>query len=696
MAAGESATFEAERQRLQSLEFQRLADLSREMHRRFSAAASSERRLSSTLDVLESRGYTLLADRRWPNSRKAQVDFIMVGPGGVFVVDAKQWRDVHIAAGHVFRDQDDVTDDFARIADLADSTRTTLAELGLAPGEVHAYAVFTNQRSMKPIDLFGVTLLSESDVITSISRRGTRLTAVQVRDVANALELLFPVYGIPDSVELDFSIPEPALPASATSIDLAEVEEAPLLTVDEIESALLEGVLTQPIEEWMAFLHPSQAKLVNRSFSGPSRVRGAAGTGKTVVGLHRAAHLARSGQGTVLVTTFVKTLPLVLESLLERMAPDVVGRVKFTGIYGFAIDVLKKRGVAHSLDVERSNSLFRSLLRTSGLLDIDSNDRYWEDEIHAVIKGRGLRRFEEYATLARSGRRRRLSVDQRKIVWNFFIAYSRALSADGICDFPDIIRLAEASLRANPEVGYSAVVIDEAQDLTCMMIRMLHTLVGDNADGLNLIGDGQQTIYPGGFTLSEANISISGRGVVMSTNYRNTAEIVEFAKSLVTDDEFLDIEGGSGVPDSTTTVIRHGDSPTIARFNSKRDHDASLVNRIRSVSENHVAFGDIGVLAMTNWQVADVVRALTAAGIPSINLERYNGRPTDAVKVGTVHRAKGLEFKQVLVARTSPQLLDASASTADDSARERRDLDRRALYVAMTRARDGLWVGVAS
>ena len=695
MAAGESATFEAENQRLQSLEYQRLADDAREMHRRYSAAASSEVRLASTLSVLDSRGYLLLADRRWPGSRKAQVDFIMVGPGGVFIVDAKQWRDVHIENGQVFRDQDDVTDDFARIADLADSTRTTLADLGLAPGEVHAFAVFTNQRSMKAIDLFGVTLLSESEVITSISRKGSRLTPTQVEQITDTLESLFPVYGIPESPTLDFTIAEPPLPARAESITLAEVDEAPMLTASEIESALLEGVLTQPIEEWMAFLHKTQAKLVNRSFSGPSRIRGAAGTGKTVVGLHRAAHLARSGQGPVLVTTFVRTLPLVLESLLERLAPDVVGRVQFTGIYGFALNVLKNRGVSHKLDVARASALFSQHLRTSGLLEIDSDDRYWDDEIHAVIKGRGLRRFEEYATLSRSGRRRRLSVDQRKVVWDFFIAYSRAMSAEGICDFPDIIRLAEASLRANPITDYSSVVIDEAQDLTCMMVRMLHTLVGDKADGLNLIGDGQQTIYPGGFTLSEANISISGRGVVMSTNYRNTAEIVDFAASLVTGDEFIDIEGGAGTPDATTAVIRRGGQPTIARFSSKTAHDDSLVSHIRSVSKEHVGLGDIGVLAMTNWQVTDVVKALTAAGIPSINLDKYNGRPTDAVKVGTVHRAKGLEFKQVLVARTSPQLLDPSTVVTGDAARERRDLDRRALYVAMTRARDGLWVGVA-
>lgn len=685
MAAGDSAAFEADNQRLLALEHRRLADLASEMHYRFSAAAGSERRLAHTLSALELSGYTVLEDRRWPKSRKAQVDFI---------VDAKQWRDVQVAAGRVFRDQDDVTDDFASIADLADSTRSHLADLGLAPGEVFAYAVFTNQPKLAPIDIYGVTLVSEAQAITSISRRGRRLTAAQVEMIADALEERFPRYETIE-VALDFSVVEPVLAASVDQIALAPVEEPSLLTVEEIEAALTEGMLAQPIEEWMAFLHPSQARLVNRNFSGPSRVRGSAGTGKTVVGLHRAAYLARATQGRVLVTTFVRTLPDVLGSLLERLAPDVVGRIEFAGVYSFALDVLKKRGVKYTLDANRAGRILKLLLKDSPLLAIDPSTQYWEEEISSVIKGRGLKRFEQYESLARSGRRRRLTSEQRKLVWGVYVDYSRELTKLGICDFADVILLAEASLRANPITEYSAVVIDEAQDLSCMMIRMLHSLVGDRPDGLNLIGDGQQTIYPGGFTLGEANISIAGRGVVMSTNYRNTVEIVEFAAPIVAGDEFIDIEGGQGVADVAASVIRRGDTPTITRFTSRAEHDLSLVQHIRAVAAGTVGYGDIGVLAMTNWHVGDIVRALTAAGIPTIELTKYDGRSRDAVKVGTVYRAKGLEFKQVLVARTSRDLLDGAAGTADDSSRERRDLDRRALYVAMTRARDGLWVGVA-
>ena len=695
MTAGDSAAFESQRQRLLAEEFERLATAAKEMERRFAAAAHSERRLAHTLAVLESRGYSVLADRRWPKSRRAQIDFIVVGPGGVFIVDAKAWRDVTIAGGAVFRDQADVTDDFANIADLADSTRTMLADIGLAPGEVHALAVFTDKRSFKSTDLYGVTLLSDAEVVTRISRAGARISPERVIHIVDALNELFPIYKTDNTFELDLSFVEPVMPDDLDGL-LPEDAEEHRLTADEIESALAEGVMALPIEEWMAFLHPTQAKLVNRSFSGPSRIRGAAGTGKTVVGLHRAAYLARSSPGKVLVTAFVRTLPAVLESLLERLAPDTSSRVEFRGVYSFALDVLKQRGVHVNLQHEEAERIFETTWTRYGseLATLDPSADYWRDEINAVIKGRGIRTIDQYSALARSGRRRRLTVEQRRHVWRFYVAFEKARIAAQIYDFPDVILHAAASLRTKPLEGYSAVIIDEAQDLTCMMFRMLHSIVGDKPDGLNLIGDGQQTIYPGGFTLSEANVSIAGRGVVMTTNYRNTFEIVEFAASLVAGDEFVDIEGAISMADASREILRHGPVPTVNRFASTILHDKSLVDHVLSVKATGTGFGDVGVLALANWQAAHIVKALHAAGIPTVELLKYDGRSVDAVKVGTVHRAKGLEFKQVVVARTPRTLLDPLPA-ADNSSSERRELDRRALYVAMTRARDGLWVGVS-
>jgi superfamily I DNA/RNA helicase len=442
----------------------------------------------------------------------------------------------------------------------------------------------------------------------------------------------------------------------------------------------------------MAFLHPSQAKLVRRSFNGPSRIRGAAGTGKTVVGLHRAAYLARSQEKKILVTSFVRTLPDVLSNLFVRLAPDAVDRVEFVGVHGFASRLLASRGISSNVKSADATLVFNAAWRDHGvggaLELIDRDQRYWADEISKVIKGRGLTTFDEYSNLSRTGRRRPLTLDQRRSVWNLFVAYEAGLRALRIHDFDDQILQAEASLRVLPLEGYGAVVIDEAQDLTCAMVRMLHLLVGDAQDGLTLIGDGQQSIYPGGFTLTEAGISIAGRGVVMTTNYRNTREIVEFASEVVAGDQYADIEGGLQSRDATTEIARSGPSPVLLRFASRHEHDDALLSQLRTLD---CPLGDIGVLSLTTYGVKDTIRVLEAAGIPAIELSKYSGLPVAAVKVGTVKRAKGLEFKQVLMPRVSPAWLEPSAGEDETHA-----IHRRELYVGMTRARDGLWIGVCS
>jgi hypothetical protein len=685
-------------------EHARLASVAGQMARNFAAAAESENRLARTLIELEPLGYTLLADRRWPGSARANVDLILVGPGGVIIVDAKAWREVTVAAGHVFRGQADVTDEIEQLADLVFRAQTGLAEIGLAAGEVSAMAVFTN-KVLPRAELFGVTMLGEAAAITEIARRGTRLTAEQIARVRTELDRLFPpmTTGPINVIEpADTSVPEPVLPADIHASSLVDFSSLDKLTTQQIQDALLAGIRKAPIEEWMAFLDPAQARLVRRNFNGPSRIRGAAGTGKTVVALHRAAYLARTMEGRVLVTTYVRTLPRVMAALMQRLAPDVVDRIDFRSVHQFARDVLVQRGRPVVIDDRAADRIFKDLWEREGksgpLGKIDPAPSYWQDEIAHVLKGRGLSRFEQYAALPRTGRRRPLSREMRAEVWGLYVAYEEAISKRGILDWGDVVLEAESSLAETPLHGYAAVVVDEAQDLSCAMIRMLHSVVGDEPDGFNLVGDGQQTIYPGGFNLAEAGVAISGRGVVLTRNYRNTVEIAAFASGLVAEDEIADIEGGPARSEPAE-ITRRGPRPVYTVFPSRSVHDKSLVERVRRIvadSDGATSLGDIGVLALYTWHATEAAEALAEAGIPTIQLEKYDGHPVNAVKVGTIKRAKGLEFKEVLVVRTPPHLVQSDLDPrADDAALERRDLQRRELYVAMTRARDGLWVGVA-
>jgi hypothetical protein len=702
VAAGESAAREAARQRELADELARRAGIATQMARTFGESARSENRLAQTLIELEPLGYTLLTDRRWPGSKYATIDLVLVGPGGVVIVDAKAWRDVAIRDGRLFRENDEVTDELAQLADLVYTTQRALAEFGLAAGEVRAFASFAHP-GMVRTDLYGVTLLSEAATVTEIARLGNRLTQQQAAKVRDVVDGLFP-----PSAHPPVQVEDPTRPP-LTATELAGIPEpqedaaaSDTLTTEQIRVALLEGLRRAPIDDWMSFLHPEQARIVRRTFTGPVRIRGAAGTGKTVVALHRAAHIARTTGGRVLVTTYVRTLPKVMEAAMLRLAPDVADRIDFRSVHAFAYDVLSSRTGAIAIDAEGADRVFKDLWdrigKDSPLGRIDATPGYWQDEIRYILKGRGLTDFADYAVLPRLGRFRPLNGEQRAMVWNLYREYEIALQERGIFDWEDVILEAEASLAAVPlDPGYAAVIVDEAQDLSCAMIRMLHGLAGDSPDALTLISDGQQTIYPGGFTLAEAGVAIQGRGVVLGLNYRNTTEIVEFAKSLVQGDQAPDIEGTIAVDDKPAAVLRHGTRPVYTVFSSRSVHDKSLVDRIRRVvSESEdTEFGDVGVLALYSWHAREAAEALTEAGIPTVELEKWDGLSVDAVKVGTIKRSKGLEFKEVLVVRTPPHLVQADVVDPDEAAAERRLLQRRELYVAMTRARDGLWVGVA-
>lgn len=688
MTAGHSAQSEAAKYRAQAEQAEYIAQTARQMERNYAAAAASERALALLLEPLAERGYTILADRKWPNSSRAQVDFVLVGPSGIYIVDAKSWSDVTIESGRIFQGQDDVTERLDAIASLGAVTEEVLADVGVAPGEVHVVAVFTNRRGLKA-HIGGVDIVGMDTALHHLIGRGSRLSQDQVAQALHAIEELFPIYAMRDQ-PVELTLLAPVIPIT---------QQEALISIEEIEDALLANILAKPIEEWMAYLHPDQARLARRSFNGPSRIRGAAGTGKTVVALHRAAYIARTRPGKILVTTYVRTLPDVLSALMNRMSPEVADRVEFRGIFGFALELLKDRGVPHRVDTAKADRAFDRAWKEMGQLNplarIDKDIAYWKDEVLSVIKGRGLTRFEQYAMLPRLGRRRGLTAENRIAVWSLYTAYNAALREIGVTDFADIILLAEQSLLKKPLEGYCAVIVDEAQDMTCAMIRMLHTIVGDRADGLNLVGDGQQTIYPGGYNLAEASVSIAGRGVVLSWNYRNTAEIIEFASHVVEGDEFFDIEGSTIRGDTTAQVMRHGPKPVVDRFTSRARHDSSLVEHLKKLLSTGTQPGDIGILTHTKYAVTDVCALLTAANIAWIDLVKYDGNPIDAVKIGTIKRAKGLEFKQVLVVRTPSRLMQTPPNNDASIDDERGELDRRELYVAMTRARDGLWVGVA-
>ncbi|HEY5457361.1 MAG TPA: 3'-5' exonuclease [Acidothermaceae bacterium] len=647
-------------------------------------------RVQQVLVDFGSCDWHLLADRRWPGTRNANLDLILVGPPGVLLLDAKSWAEPRVEGGSLWRGQLNVDDEIDAALRAAEAVADVLADVGLAPAAIRPIFVLVGRMSAA-VDVGGVTVVGELALPRELMRIGPRLNSAQVAALVAAIDELCP----PASKMASAGHTHAARTSEST---MPPVEAAALIDVQDILDAAIEVAAREPIEAWMTWLHPAQAHLVTRRYSGPAQVRGAAGTGKTVVALHRARELAKHPQSRVLVTSFVRTLPDVQRSLFVRLAPDLGRRVEFRGLHSWAFGLLKSRKCAPALAVNGGQDLFDQAWHATGMLSSSSLPRqYWRDEIEHVIKGRGLVELDDYLALVRVGRRTPLREEQRRAVWNLYQDYQRRLHDNGECDWSDVVLLALGSITRVPiEPAYTAVIVDEVQDLTCMGLRLLHALVGDAPDGLLLVGDGQQSVYPGGFTLAETGVAVTGRATVLNRNYRNASEIMKAAFEVVSSDLFDDLDADRVAGVREVEIERLGGKVARKHAGDATEQRADLIHALRSAAADDTRVGDMAVLVPDNRQADQWAAALSSSGVAAELLVDYRGTTSDAVKVGTYQRAKGLEFKCVFIPDHDKAVPSRTATETDDAYRERAELQRRQLFVAMTRARDRLWLGSRS
>jgi superfamily I DNA/RNA helicase len=623
---------------------------------------------------------------------------ILVGPGGVFVVDVKNWREQpSVAAGRLVAGEADRHGEFGKLLAQAQLAERVVGELGLSPVAVTPVMVFAGH--LIDLALGRVMLMGQVDAVPALLALPRRLTPAQVKIVSAHLAEAFPAYDHP-------SLADQVAPDRGE----AAFDAQGLFDVEQVRAAQLAADLAAPIEGWMTFLHPDQARLVRSTFQGPARISGPAGTGKTVVGLHRAVYLAQRSTRPVLFVTFANNLPRVQQTLARRLAPATVGRIEFTSLHAFAGTLLAARGIAVRVRGEQTEfalgRAWQNIGRHGVLADTEPNPRYWFDEINYVIKGRGIATLPQYLGAERRGRRTALHAAQREAVWALFQEYERLRAEAGFHDFNDVLAMALSEVRRAPiEPGYAGVVVDEVQDLTLIGVRLLHALVGDAPNGLLLIGDGQQAVYPGGYRLTDAGIAVSGgRAVVLGTNYRNRADILTAALQVVAGYSFEDIDESTLGGDRPVETVFLGGQVTRVHTPSPAEHDEALLAALHAPAPAAADgpaegepdagwLGDAAVLCETRQEVDRYHRLFTRAGIPVQKLEAYDGAPTGGLKLGTYTRVKGLDFKHVFLPRHDLALRDLGGDGA--SVQERRELASRRLYVAMTRARDSLWLGSA-
>jgi hypothetical protein len=635
----------------------------------------------------------VLIDRRWPGTRRANLDVLLVGPPGVLILDAKNWHDPRIENNCLFNGDADATDQIDKVRGQSDAVAEALAGLGLAPTAVIPVLVLA-KRKLAARDLDGVRVVGESNLQAELVRLPIRLSHDDVAEVVAAVDEACP----PMNASLNRSTR--VITPSKQSPPAPQPDTGELFDIESAWEGLLAAACAQPIESWMTWLHPAQAQLATRNFTGPARVRGAAGTGKTVVALNRASHLSRRPDSRVLVTSFVRTLPVVQQSIFQRLAPMSSQRVEFLGMHAWAARFLSSRGVTFDLGPDgrgAENAFARSwsMVGSRGALaQVGASYQYWRDEIAHVIKGRGLTEVGDYLELDRIGRRTPLREDRRLAVWELYEDYKRRMAEAGYWDWEDVMTAARDSATTEPLVRpYTSVIVDEVQDLTCEGLRLLHALVGDRENGLFIVGDGQQSVYPGGFALVEAGVNVVGRSSVLTRNYRNAGEVIRTALEVVRDDDFDDLEEKLQAGSRECEVQRDGGQ--VHRFDTvdQRSQREGLIIHVRWLMDQGIRPGDMAVLVSTNRGATDWKTALHDAAIPTESLLDYDGTTSDRVKVGTYQRAKGLEFAAVFIPDYDRAITEPRAGESRESANERNELERRCLFVAMTRARDSLWLG---
>lgn len=455
----------------------------------------------------------------------------------------------------------------------------------------------------------------------------------------------------------------------------------------------LAAALDAPWEKWIVFLHPVQRGFVDRRFIGPARVSGSAGTGKTVVAIHRAAEALKSNQGHVLLTTFsadlAKSLRQKVKLLVgnERLSPHlpepgasptlVVASVDEIATQLLAVDA----GQVTMVDDDELLDLIKAIVEEEKLFSL--SPQFLLDEWNDVVDGWNLADWPEYRDFKRLGRKTRLREADRKQVWRVFERLREALSRQDA----QTMAMVYSTLAKSTACPFHAVIVDECQDVSPAQLRFLCRLAQKSPGELFFAGDLGQRIFQTPFSWSSLGVDIRGRSRTLKINYRTSHQIRRSADCLL-DGALSDVDGNEEHRDGTVSIF-NGPAPTVYVADdedAESDHVAEWL--LARVNEN-IEPSEIAIFGRTEAQLARARDAIRKAS-------DISGHGLGGIRLATMHAAKGLEFRCVCVIACDDNIipLEERIRAIGDHA-DLEDLyntERHLLYVACTRARDQLLV----
>ena len=459
----------------------------------------------------------------------------------------------------------------------------------------------------------------------------------------------------------------------------------------------LQRALDFPWEKWTVFLHPEQRQWVERDYAGPARVSGSAGTGKTIVALHRAAQLARTHpDARVLLTTFSDTLANALQTKLKRLLanePRLAERIDVYSLDAVGLRLYKahvgtatiaSREVLHELARGAANAIEGHKFGPHFLLT------EWEQ----VVDAWQLEGWEAYRDVARLGRKTRLPEAQRTVLWSIFERVRAGLKARQLITNAELFSALAAVLSKSKNVVFDFAVVDEAQDISVAHLRFAAALGGGRPNALFFAGDLGQRIFQQPFSWKALGVDIRGRSRTLRVNYRTSHQIRMQADRLL-GPVVTDVDGNSDDRSDTVSVF-NGPPPAIHCLKSESEEIKFVANWIAERANAGVLPHEFGVFVRSEAQLDRARAAVKEAGLAFKVLDEHVETTSGHVSISTMHLAKGLEFRAVVVMACDDEIIPLQQrieAVGDDAdLKEVYDTERHLLYVACTRARDHLLV----
>lgn len=520
-------------------------------------------------------------------------------------------------------------------------------------------------------------------------------------DIFDILE--FCLEGIPaDEIKECFSVEPINSNLSMLEAIQKDINKSYVKVISEEET--ISNILDNPIDFWRIFIHPKQLNYVvgnDGNYNGSFQIKGSAGTGKTVVAMHRAKYLASNiyteYSDKILFTTYSKKLTKSVEYNLKNMCSlDTLNRIEVINLHSWIAKYLKE----HSISFDIIDDQLRYEYIDYAIKKLSLEDSFTVSdiatEIDVVLSFNQITDLYSYLRVSRNGTYKKLGRNQRMQVWQIVSEYLEMLNESQKTEWWLLIKNVIHMIENKKDVQYSAIIVDEAQDFGMAEYRLLRSLVREKENDLFIVGDIRQRIYSNKANFSKCGINIKGnRTRYLNTNYRNTLEIGSLADKVIDGIDFKEFDE-QDFDNRKARYVISGVDPIIKSFENQNAEAEFVLKELQKIVSSGISLNEVAIISRTNGYLENMTAILKDAGISTLSLEEINSLDRNSIYIGTMHSIKGFEFKVVILIGINDDMLPykkhinklQNEKEIEAFIRQEKSL----LYVAISRARDLVYI----